>query len=239
VRENNQTYRLGWTEQCKDGSRMGVGMPEYVLLFRKPPTDASDGYGDERVVKEKAEYSRARWQVDAHGFWRSSGNRLLMPADLLGRPADEVFRRFRDHSVSRAYDYAHDVAIGEALEGNRQLPPGFMLLQPASWHPEVWTDVTRMRTLNGAQEASGREMHLCPLQFDIVDRLIDRYSNPDDVVYDPFAGLFTVPMRAIAKGRRGRGCELSEPYWLDGVYYCRGEEEKRSAPTLFDLEGAA
>jgi hypothetical protein len=40
VRENNQTYRLGWTEQCKDGSRMGNGMPEYLLVFRKPPTDA-------------------------------------------------------------------------------------------------------------------------------------------------------------------------------------------------------
>ncbi|OYO76089.1 DNA methylase N-4, partial [Lachnotalea glycerini] len=29
VRENNQTYRLGWSEQCKDGSKMGVGCPEY------------------------------------------------------------------------------------------------------------------------------------------------------------------------------------------------------------------
>lgn len=39
VRENNQTYRLGWSEQCKDGSKMGVGCPEYILLFRKLPTD--------------------------------------------------------------------------------------------------------------------------------------------------------------------------------------------------------
>ena len=41
VRENNQTYRLGWTEQCKDGTKMGVGCPEYILLFRKLPTDTS------------------------------------------------------------------------------------------------------------------------------------------------------------------------------------------------------
>jgi hypothetical protein len=53
VRENNQTYRLGWTEQCKDGTRMGPGMPEYLLIFRKPPSDASNGYADEPVVKEK------------------------------------------------------------------------------------------------------------------------------------------------------------------------------------------
>jgi hypothetical protein len=35
VRENNQTYRLGWSEQCKDASKMGVGLPEYIYLFRK------------------------------------------------------------------------------------------------------------------------------------------------------------------------------------------------------------
>jgi len=35
VRENNQTYRLGWTENSKDGTKMGVGSPEYILLLRK------------------------------------------------------------------------------------------------------------------------------------------------------------------------------------------------------------
>src|SRR6185437_13127493 len=68
VRENAQTYRLGWSMQCDDGSRMGVGMPEYVLLFRKPPTDASNGYADVPVAKSKTEYSRGRWQTDAHGY---------------------------------------------------------------------------------------------------------------------------------------------------------------------------
>lgn len=51
VRENNQTYRLGWTEQCKDGTKMGVGMPEYLLIFRKPPTDTTNAYADTPVVK--------------------------------------------------------------------------------------------------------------------------------------------------------------------------------------------
>jgi hypothetical protein len=53
VRENGQTYRLGWTEQCKDGTKMGVGGPEYLLLFRRPPTDSSRGYADVPVVKNK------------------------------------------------------------------------------------------------------------------------------------------------------------------------------------------
>jgi hypothetical protein len=40
VRENAGTYRLGWTEQCKDASGMGCGLPEYLLHFRKPPAIA-------------------------------------------------------------------------------------------------------------------------------------------------------------------------------------------------------
>ncbi|HUA23303.1 MAG TPA: hypothetical protein VMA54_04235 [Steroidobacteraceae bacterium] len=73
VRENNQSYRLGWSEQCKDGTKMGVGPPEYILLLRKLPTDRSKAHADLPVVKSKDGYSRARWQVDAHAFWRSSG----------------------------------------------------------------------------------------------------------------------------------------------------------------------
>ena len=83
VRENNQTYRLGWSEQCKDGSKMGVGCPEYILLFRKLPTDKSTAYADEPVKKTKEEYTRAQWQIDAHGYWRSSGDRLVTKKELL------------------------------------------------------------------------------------------------------------------------------------------------------------
>jgi hypothetical protein len=236
VRENNSTYRLGWGEQCKDGSRMSVGMPEYVLLFRKPPTDRSDGYADVRVAKTKAEYSRGRWQLDAHAFWRSSGNRLLDPAELIGLPADQIFKRFRDASLHTLYDHEQVVRVLEGLDAGRRLPPGFMLCQPPSTIDDVWTDVTRMRTLNGAQQAKGREMHLCPLQFDIVERLIHRYTNPGEWVFDPFAGLFTVPLEAVRMGRRGRGHELGAKYVADGVWYLRQADEQRAVPSLFDLD---
>ena len=237
VRENAGTYRLSWSMQCDDGSRMSVGMPEYVLLFRKAPSDSTNGYADVRVEKSKTEYSRGRWQTDAHAFWRSSGNRLMVPEDLVGLEANEIFKRFRGWTFSTVYDYERAVKVADVLDAAKRLPPGFQLLQPASWHEDVWTDVARMRTLNGQQEAKGREMHLCPLQFDIVDRLINRFSNPGDVVYDPFAGLFTVPLRAVKLGRFGRGTELGAAYWADGVRYLRAAEESMDAPTLFDAIG--
>ncbi len=123
-RENNQTYRLGWTEQCKDGSRMGCGVPEYLLLFRKAPTDRSNGYADVPVVKAKKTwdgeawdnpegYSRARWQVDAHGFSRSSGDRLLTVEELQGFAADQIYKAWRKHSLEAVYSFEHHVRIGE------------------------------------------------------------------------------------------------------------------------------
>lgn len=234
VRENNQTYRLGWTEQCKDGTKMGVGMPEYLLLFRKPPTDPSNSYADEPVVKRKADYSRARWQTDAHGFARSSGNRLLTPEELAEMPHDVIFRWFREYSLSHVYDFEHHVKLGEALEAKGILPVTFMLLQPPSHHPDVWTDITRMLTLNGAQSAKGREMHLCPMQFDLADRAIAQYSMPGETVLDPFGGLMTVPYRAIKLKRFGIGIELSPSYFVDGAAYCHAMSREMAMPDLFD-----
>ena len=235
VRENNQTYRLGWTEMCKDGTKMGVGCPEYVLLFHKPQTDRTRGYADVPVVHSKDEYSRARWQVDAHAFWRSSGNRPLTSEEIAALPVGDLTKVFTQRTLENVYDYETHVKIGEELEGEGHLPATFMSIAPGSWAPDVWTDVNRMLTLNTSQSQKGREMHVCPLQFDIVDRLIERYSNPGELVYDPFGGLFTVPLRAIRMGRRGRAVELNPGYFLDGVAYLKAEEQRLSMPTLFDL----
>lgn len=61
------------------------------------------------------------------------------------------------------------------------------------------------------------------------------YSNPGDVVLDPFAGLFTVSYMAIKLGRFGHGIELSDRYYADGVRYCQDIERQVLAPTLFDI----
>lgn len=246
VRENNQTYRLGWSEQCKDGSRMGNGMPEYMLHFRKPPTDRSNGYADKKVKKTKREhigdgkwsgegYSRARWQLDAHGYRRSSGDRLLKPEEILGLDANVIFKVWREYSLSAVYDFEHHVKIAEALEERGALPSTFMLLPTHSSDQSVWTDITRMLTMNTLQSAKGQEMHLCPLQFDLVDRAIAQYSEPGETVFDPFGGLMTVPYRALKQRRKGVACELNPAYFLDGCAYVEAAAREMSMPSLFDI----
>ncbi len=235
VRENNQTYRLGWSENAKDGTKMGVGSPEYVLLFRKPQTDRSKGYADTPVRKDKSAYTRARWQVDAHAFWRSSGDRLLRAEELAGLGPDQLASLYTRYSLEGVYDYEFHVKLGEELEARGALPSTFMSLAPGSHHPEVWHDVNRMRTLNGTQSQKGLALHVCPLQFDIVDRLIERYSMPGELVYDPFAGIGTVPYRAVLKGRRGAGSELNTAYFQDAVRYLQAAEAETGMPSLFDI----
>jgi DNA modification methylase len=235
VRENNQTYRLGWTEQCKDGTKMGYGLPEYLLVFRKPCTDTSNSYGDVPVVKSKEQYTRSRWQIDAHGFMRSNGDRLLAPEEWQGLKYNEIYQLYKRHSLESVYDYQYHVKVGEALDQVHKLPVDFMLLPPQSWHRDVWTDVTKMRTLNTAQSSKGREKHLCPMQFDVANRIIEQLSMPGETVFDPFAGLGTVPYCALKLGRKAIGIELAAPYFNDSISYCKAAEAKANMPSLFDM----
>lgn len=236
VRENNQTYRLGWTEQCKDGTKMGVGCPEYILLFRKLPTDHSKAYADDPVTKSKDEYTRAQWQIDAHGYWRSSGDRLVSKEELEGVSVDNLQRVYRQYSREHVYNYEDHVALAKELDMDGRLPATFMVVAPGSWNQlEVWDDINRMRTLNTTQSQRRATMHVCPLQLDIVERIINRYSNPGDVVYDPFGGLMTVPMMAVKMHRFGKGCELNPDYFRGGVGYLQAEENEVDSPTLFDF----
>ena len=162
--------------------------------------------------------------------------------------------------MRQVYDFERHIELSESLErcqecrhihiGDRKcgqcackiagsrLPATFMLLQPQSWHDDVWTDVARMRTLNCNQVAKNREQHICPISFDICDRVINQFSMKGETVLDPFAGLGTVPMRAVMLGRRGLGIELSADYYRDSLYYMQQAERKLSTPSLFDLLAA-
>ena len=169
VRENNQTYRLGWSEQCKDSTKMGVGSPEYVLLFRKPQTDRTKGYADDRVEHDKSDYTKGRWQIDAHAFWRSSGDRPLLPEEISGMASHQIVDMFKQsQGADSIYNFESHLTIAEELDGRGRLPSTFMQLDPSSHHPDVWSDITRMHTLNGSQAAKGRALHICLAEGSLV-----------------------------------------------------------------------
>ena len=209
------------------------------MLFRKLPTDRSNAYADVSVKKSKEEYTRAQWQIDAHGFWRSSGDCLISKEELESVSVDNLQAVYRKFSRDTVYNYQEHVELAKKLDENGKLPATFMVVAPGSWTWEVWDDINRMRTLNTSQSRRKQQLHVCPLQLDIVERIINRYSNEGDVVFDPFGGLMTVPMTAIKMRRKGYGIELSPDYFRDGVGYLQAAEEEIETPSLFDYMGIA
>ena len=238
VRENNQTYRLGWSENAKDGSKMGAGMPEYVLIFRKLPSELDNAYADKPVVKSKESYTRADWQLDAAGLWRSDGDRLPDPDLLMGMNMDEIKALWIKHCLKGGYSHDEHVELAKALEARGKLPSSFMLFPPVSRNKDIWTDIARMRTLNSEQSRKGEEKHVCPLQLDIIKRLITRYTNEGEAVYDPFMGIGSVAWQALKMGRTALGTELNEEYWRYSVGYAEAVEAELEVPTLFELTKA-
>lgn len=99
----------------------------------------------------------------------------------------------------------------------------------------VWMDIRQSNTL---QRKSARdekdEKHICPLQLDVIERCIDLWTNPNDIVLDPFAGIGSVPYQAVLMGRRGLGVELKDSYFAQAVNNMEAaaeEYEKKGANT--------
>ena len=78
----------------------------------------------------------------------------------------------------------------------------------------VWMDIRQSDTLqkNSARNEKD-EKHICPLQLEVIQRCIELWTNPNDIVLDPFAGIGSVPYVALRMNRRGVGCELKESYY--------------------------
>ena len=156
-------------------------------------------------------------------------------AELMAAPVSKLQAMYRKYSWQHVYSYDEHVALAKQLDADGRLPATFMVCAPGSWTDSVWDDINRMRTLNTSQRLKKRELHICPLQLDVVERAIERWSNPGDLILDPFGGLMTVPYTAVTMGRRGAGIELNSDYFRDGVGYLEEADEQRDGPTLFDL----
>lgn len=91
------------------------------------------------------------------------------------------------------------------------------------WASPVWMDIDQGDTLNRTEaRESDDEKHICPLQLDVIERIITLWSNPGDVVLSPFGGIGSEPYQAVKLGRRAVACELKPAYWKVG---CRNLEE--------------
>jgi hypothetical protein len=159
--------------------------------------------GATRRLVPNSGYSRSRWQNDACRLLAQPGDRVLTPGGPGRHPARPDLSGVPGLlSYSTIYDHEQHVALTESVEARMRSRPTSRCCRRKLASRRLDRCRADARRQHDAI-AKGREQHLCPLPFDIVDRAIAGWSEPGELVYDPFGGLMTVPLRAVKLGRRG------------------------------------
>ena len=104
----------------------------------------------------------------------------------------------------------------------------------------VWMDINPSRTLQykSARE-SDDERHICPLQLDVIERAMELWSNPGDLVFSPFAGIGSEGYVSIEMGRRFVGSELKRSYWELAQRNLSEAREHKETGLFHEMEMAA
>ena len=99
----------------------------------------------------------------------------------------------------------------------------------------VWDDIRQTNVLNAKMARDGGdEKHLAPLQLDLIDRCVELWSNPGDLVFDPFSGLGSTGYQALQRGRRYLGFELKDTYFRQSVRHLKNVEDAPRQDSLLN-----
>ena len=164
--QRTKAHGLLWKQLRKDSTYSRVGMPDYMLIFRK--------WGDDEipVTHTKEDFPVNKWQKVASPVW----------------------------------DY-----------------------EPTP----VWWDIQQTNVLNAKIARSDMdEKHICPLQLDVIERIVELYSNPGETVFTPFMGIGSEAYQALKMDRKAIGIELKEEYFKQSVENCKQVTDD-SQMTLF------
>jgi DNA modification methylase len=152
----------------------------------------------------------------------SSMSRAGIPQYLL------AFRKPGENAVPIKHEKGIEYFIGEDEPTTRDSEN----VEHKRWQryaSPVWMDIRLTRTLNATSAREDEdERHLCPLAFDIIERAMFLWSNPGDVVLDPFMGIGSTGVIAIQEKRRFYGIELKKSYW--------DQSKANLEAAVFDLE---
>lgn len=111
-----------------------------------------------------------------------------------------------------------------------------LLASPCWGIGDISPQIRRTNVLNAAIAKDDKdEKHMTPLQLDTIHHLIEWYTNPDEIVLDPFAGVMSTPYEAIRLGRKGIGIELKQSYFNTGISFLESVDKVTETKTLFDF----
>lgn len=118
--------------------------------------------------------------------------------------------------------------VGEPVTHTRD---EFTLDQWQQWASPVWMDTMQTKVLNSRFKGDKDEKHICPMPLDLIERCITLYSNPGDVVLDPFNGIGSTGYQAVKMGRKYVGIELKPEYARQAAKFL--EQSEAQSASLF------
>lgn len=99
----------------------------------------------------------------------------------------------------------------------------------------VWMDIRQTNVLNAKIARTEKdEKHICPLQLDVIDRAIHLWTNEEDLVFSPFAGIGSEGYCAVRMGRRFIGIELKDAYFNQACRNLKSAEGATKQMQMFD-----
>lgn len=199
----------------RDSSQVRQGMADYLLVFRKPPVGTL--MSDKPIARP-------------NGIGSYVGN-----CD----PRQGVPRGIHRDASGLPIDAGRDGVFHPSPYSRRPSANGALAIWQRYAEP-VWWDIDQMDVLNNFRAATSDEdeRHICPLQLDLIERAVELWSAPGDVVLSPFAGVGSEGIGSLRRGRKFVGIELKPEYFRRACTNLGEHEEnaKVKQPTLAGLE---
>lgn len=183
-RAKTNTDRLLYKNVGENSRVVGAGMPEYILVMRKDSRGSKVGEPVKHAVNK---WGDAQNDIDANNLAQEFAQKMLKEGMISGISPELLFK------------------LAESSK--------FDLLQWQKWASPVWMTNHGSDVLNSRFKGDEKdEKHLCPMPLEYIRRCITLYSNPADIVFDPFSGIGSTGHCAVKMGRKFIGSELKIEY---------------------------
>jgi len=184
----------------EDSTKCFTAMPDYVLVFTKKGENKVPVRHDFGLKKYAGEIPILPNILRA---WNNANESDLNETELW----DFLNSKFENHEDPKSNKLSH-----------------YIWQRYAS---SVWDDIRIDNVLpfRDSKEEDD-EKHVHPLQLDVIDRIVELYSNPNEVVLTPFMGVGSEVFSPVSLGRKAIGIELKDSYYKQAILNLK-EAEKR------------
>lgn len=160
---------------------------------------------------------------------------LIVMGKKLDHP-DEV--DVKQHREIGDYIGTNPPTEADYMQGRRPPRENYSISVWQRYASPVWFDIDQTNVLNyKLAREGGDEKHIAPLQMDVIERSIDLWTNPGEVVFSPFAGIGSEGVGAIRRDRKFIGVELKRSYYDNARRFLEEATTEKSQLSLFDVLG--